>query len=92
MKKGTSHKNQLDRVRRIEGQVRGVAKMIEEQRYCVDIVTQVKAISSALKSLEGQIIDQHMRHCVHQAVSSDDPQKREESYHEILRLFKSSGP
>ena len=63
-KKGASHLDQLKRLNRIEGQVRGVAKMIEEQRYCTDILTQLRAIKSAVASTEVKVIEQHMKHCL----------------------------
>ena len=60
MKQGTCHGDQLKSLNRIEGQVRGIAGMIEEQRYCVDILQQIKAVKSALGSVERKIIDSHL--------------------------------
>jgi len=70
MKKGTSHKKQVNRLNRIAGQVKGVVKMVEEQRYCIDILNQMKAIKSALASVENEIVNEHLNHCVHQAIAS----------------------
>lgn len=92
MKKGTDHQTHLPRIRRIEGQVRGVGKMIEENRYCVDILTQIKAIRSALKGLEGKILEEHLNHCVHKAVSTKNKKETKEVIDELLGLIrKASG-
>lgn len=58
----------LARLKRIEGQVRGIQRMIDEDQYCIDILTQVSAVSSALKGVGLQLLDDHMRHCVKNAV------------------------
>jgi DNA-binding FrmR family transcriptional regulator len=88
--KGTSHKKQLTRVNRIEGQVRGIRTMIEEEKYCVDIMTQIKAVRSALKSLELEILDNHAHHCLMNAVTSGKESTAREKVDEILDLIKKS--
>ena len=60
----------VKRLRRIEGQVRGIQKMVEEDRYCVDVLTQIGAASRALESLAAEVLDQHVRHCVRDAIAS----------------------
>ena len=60
------------RLHRIEGQVRGIERMVEEDRYCIDILTQVSAVNTALESLAFRILDDHVRHCVAGALSSGD--------------------
>lgn len=87
--KGTSHSPQVSRLKRVEGQVRGVIKMIEDERYCIDILTQIKAIKSALSSVENKIIDQHLTHCVHTAIKSKNLDKSSEMLDEIRSLLKS---
>lgn len=62
----------LARLKRIEGQVRGIQRMIDEDQYCIDILTQVSAVSSALKGVGLQLLDDHMRHCVKNAVIEGD--------------------
>lgn len=89
-KKGTSHSTQLHRLNRIEGQVRGIARMIEEQRYCVDILTQIKAIRSALSSVEGKIIEEHLNHCVYKAIESKNRRETDEMITEIKDLLKAT--
>jgi len=62
----------LARLKRIEGQVRGIQRMIDEDKYCIDILTQVSAVNSALKGVGLQLLDDHMRHCVKNAVIQGD--------------------
>jgi DNA-binding FrmR family transcriptional regulator len=88
--KGTSHKSQLNRLSRIEGQIRGLAKMVEDERYCIDILTQIKAIKSALISVEMGIVEEHMKECVAEAVKASDKKKRDKVLKEILSLLKAS--
>ena len=63
----------IKRLHRIEGQVRGVEKMVEDDRYCIDILTQIGAVTTALESLGMKILDDHVRHCVTDAIASGDP-------------------
>src|SRR6058998_1116506 len=62
----------IKRLHRIEGQVRGVEKMVEDDRYCIDILTQISAVNTALESLAFKILDEHVRHCVAGALTSGD--------------------
>jgi CsoR family transcriptional regulator, copper-sensing transcriptional repressor len=62
----------LKRVHRLEGQVRGIGRMIEDDRYCIDIVNQLSAIQAAARELSLQLLDGHVRHCVVDAIQSDD--------------------
>jgi DNA-binding FrmR family transcriptional regulator len=62
----------VKRLHRIEGQVRGVERMVEEDRYCIDILTQIAAVNTALEALAFKILDEHVRHCVAGALSSGD--------------------
>lgn len=89
-KKGTKHTTHLPRIRRIEGQIRGISKMVEEERYCVDILTQIKAVRSALKSLEGKILEEHLNHCVHKAVSAGNSKESKQVIDELLLLIKKA--
>ncbi len=84
------HRNHLTRVNRIEGQIRGIKTMIEEEKYCVDILTQIKAARSALKSLELQILEGHAEHCLKGALSSGNEKAAKEKVAEILELIKKS--
>ena len=88
--KGTSHSDQSKQLKRVEGQVRGIIKMIEDQRYCVDILTQLKAVKASISSIERKIFDEHLNHCVHSAIDSKDPKKANEKLDEIRELLKSA--
>lgn len=85
------HSAELKRLSRIKGQVEGVERMILEKRYCPDIVIQIKAVRSALKMLEANVIEGHMRHCVKQAITSKDPVIVQEKLEEIVSLMKGTG-
>ena len=62
----------VKRLHRIEGQVRGIERMLEEDRYCIDVLTQIAAVTTALESLAFQLLDQHVKHCVAGALASGD--------------------
>jgi DNA-binding FrmR family transcriptional regulator len=84
--------NYAKRLRRIEGQVRGVAKMIEDDKYCIDILTQISAVNSALQSVALGLLDEHLGHCVSHAVAeggAEADQKLAEASAAIARLVKS---
>ena len=87
-KQAHDHGAELRRLSRIKGQVEGVERMIIDQRYCPEIVIQIKAIRSALRSLEANIIEGHMKHCVKDAIKSRDPEVVQEKINEILLLMK----
>ena len=62
----------VKRLHRIEGQVRGIERMVEDDRYCIDVLTQISAVNTALESLAFKILDEHVRHCVAGALTSGD--------------------
>ena len=74
----------VKRLHRIEGQVRGIERMLEEDRYCIDILTQIGAVSTALESLAFRILDEHVNHCVSGALSSGDPEVATQKSKELL--------
>jgi CsoR family transcriptional regulator, copper-sensing transcriptional repressor len=82
----------LKRLRRVEGQVRGIAKMIEDDKYCIDVLTQVSAATKALEAVALGLLDEHLRHCVAQAAAEGgqiSDQKLTEASAAIARLVKS---
>ena len=81
-------KKSLNALKRVEGQVRGVAKMIEDDRYCIDVVTQIEAIRAALARVESDLLRQHLGHCVHRAMASPDVGERERVIDELLGVFR----
>jgi DNA-binding FrmR family transcriptional regulator len=74
----------VKRLHRIEGQVRGIERMIEDERYCIDILTQISAVSTALESLAFKILDDHVNHCVTGALAAGDVGVAEEKSRELL--------
>lgn len=85
---GTDQSEALVRLRRIKGQIEGVERMIEEGRYCVDIVNQIRSITAALRSAEGLVMERHVRHCVSDAINAKDSRLTEEKITELLTLFQ----
>jgi DNA-binding FrmR family transcriptional regulator len=81
------HTGQLDRLRRIEGQVGGLVRMVEEERYCVDILTQIRAARAALRRVEEAVLRDHMEHCVAQAIRSGDPAEQKKKVDELLGVL-----
>jgi CsoR family transcriptional regulator, copper-sensing transcriptional repressor len=82
----------LKRLRRIEGQVRGLQRLVDDDTYCIDVLTQISAVTSALQSVAVGLLDEHLRHCVTEAVAEarpDAPDKIAEATKAIERLVKS---
>ncbi|MGH2381399.1 MAG: metal-sensitive transcriptional regulator [Candidatus Limnocylindria bacterium] len=79
----------LNRLRRIEGQVRGLQRMVSEDQYCIDILTQVSSVSNALRGVAVGLLDEHMRHCVMDAAAVGDDSKVGEATAAIERLLRS---
>ncbi len=76
------------RLNRIEGQVRGLARMIEEDRYCIDVLQQVKAVKAALAKVETEILKAHADTCVEEAIASGDPAAQRRKFAELVGLFE----
>ena len=83
----TPSKAVITRLRRIEGQVRGVAGMVDEGRYCIDILTQVQAIKAALKKVEDELLKNHAAHCVEEAIRDGDARAQREKFTELVELM-----
>jgi CsoR family transcriptional regulator, copper-sensing transcriptional repressor len=83
----------LRRLRRIEGQVRGLQRMVDEDQYCIDVLTQIASVTSALQSVGLGLLDQHLRHCVRHAVTEDDDTEADaklaEAMAAVARLVKA---
>lgn len=77
----------MKRLSRIEGQVRGIQKMIEEDRYCIDILIQMSAVESALKQVEFALTENHMKHCVTHAIEKGEGEASIEELMKVLRQF-----
>jgi len=81
----------LKRLNRIEGQVRGLARMVEEDRYCIDIVTQIAAVRAALRRAEEEILRDHVAHCVEHAISSGDKVDQRRKVAELMDVMGRAG-
>lgn len=77
----------LKRLNRIEGQVRGLARMVEDDRYCIDIVTQISAIRAALRRAEEEILRDHVAHCVEHAIASGDKKDQRKKIAELMDVM-----
>jgi DNA-binding FrmR family transcriptional regulator len=77
----------LRRLQRIEGQARGLARMVEEDRYCLEIVTQIAAVRAALRRVEQEILSDHVQHCVEHAVSSGGKLERQRKVAELIAVL-----
>ena len=78
----------VKRLHRIEGQVRGIERMVEDDRYCIDILTQIAAVNTALEALAFKILDEHVRHCVAGALASGDEQDAHAKTEELLEAVQ----
>ena len=80
----------INRLNRIAGQVRGLAQMIEDDRYCIDILHQMQAVKSALAKVETQVLKDHAACCVAEAIASGDEGDQREKFEELIELFALS--
>ncbi|MGH6855511.1 MAG: metal-sensitive transcriptional regulator [Aestuariivirga sp.] len=80
----------LKRLNRIEGQVRGLSRMVEEDRYCIDVVTQISAVRAALRRAEEEILRDHVGHCVERAIASGDKRDQRKKISEIIDVLGRS--
>jgi CsoR family transcriptional regulator, copper-sensing transcriptional repressor len=77
----------LKRLSRIEGQVRGLARMVEDDRYCIDVVTQLSAVSAALRRVEEEVLRDHVAHCVEHAIASGDKGEQRRKVAELMDVL-----
>jgi len=84
---GQAKTSVLKRLQRIEGQVRGLSRMVEDDRYCIDIVTQVSAVRAALRRAEEEILRDHVAHCVEDAIKSGNRTEQRKKVAELMDVF-----
>lgn len=82
--------NALKRLKIIEGHLKGITRMVEEDAYCIDVIRQIQAVSSALNKVSAQILEGHLNSCVITAVQGEDPAERERVLKEVLDVFETS--
>ena len=87
MEEAVTHKV-LKNLNRVEGQIRGISTMVQEDRHCIDIVTQIAAARAALSRIESDLLRQHLEHCVHKAMNSKNPSEQEKVIEELVGVFR----
>ena len=87
----TTHAENMARLSRIEGQIKGVKRMIDEGEYCIDIITQIQAARAALQSVNKTILEKHLKHCVADALVAHDEAVIDEKLTEIMTVIKRMG-
>ena len=80
----------LNRLSRIEGQVRGIARMVEEDRYCIDVLTQIQAVRAALAKVETEMLQDHLGHCIEDAIVAGDKEEQRMKAAELIQLLERS--
>ena len=78
----------LNRLSRVEGQVRGVARMVEEDRYCIDVLTQLQAVRAAVARVESEMLKDHLGHCIEAAITGGDPAEQRQKASELIQLLE----
>jgi len=81
----------LRRLSRIEGQVRGLSRMVEEDRYCIDVITQIAAVKAALRRVEEEVLRDHVGHCVEHAIASGDKKDQRAKINELMTVLARRG-
>lgn len=81
-------KAKVNRLNRISGQVRGIGQMIEDGRYCIDVLTQLQAVKSALAKVESEVLKDHAATCVAEAIASGDETEQRAKFHELIELME----
>jgi DNA-binding FrmR family transcriptional regulator len=81
----------LKRLRRVEGQVRGIARMVDDDRYCIDVLTQVAAVRAALRRAEEEILSDHVDHCVAHAIKSGNQAEQRKKVAELMEVLAQAG-
>lgn len=84
------NQNSLERLKVIEGHIRGIEKMVESEQYCIDIIRQIQAVQSALNKVNSAILENHLNSCLITAVRWDDPDERERVLKEIAEIYETA--
>lgn len=84
------HEDALRRLKTVEGHIRGIERMVEDEAYCIDIIRQIQAVQAALNKISTTILDEHLHSCLTTAVRGDDPDERERVLKEISAVFEAS--
>lgn len=84
------HENALKRLKTVEGHIRGIERMVENETYCIDVIHQIQAVQSALNKISAMILDEHLNSCLITAVRGENPDERERVLKEITDVFETA--
>jgi CsoR family transcriptional regulator, copper-sensing transcriptional repressor len=84
------NEDQLRRLKTIEGHMKGIIRMVDEDAYCIDVIRQIQAVEAALKKVSGLILDNHLNSCVITAVKGEDQKERQRVLNEIMEVFETA--
>ena len=85
-----NHKDTIQRLKTVEGHIRGFQKMLENDEYCIDVIRQIQAVQAALNKVSARILDGHLNSCLMNAVQGDDPEARQQVLNEITEVFETA--
>lgn len=85
-----NHKDTIQRLKTVEGHIRGIQKMLENDEYCIDVIRQIQAVQSALNKVSSRILDGHLNSCLMDAMQGDDPTARQQVLTEITEVFDTA--
>lgn len=85
-----NHQDSIQRLKTVEGHIRGIQKMLADDKYCIDIIQQIQAVQSALNKISSQILDGHLKTCVLDAINGDDSDERKRVLNEITQVFETA--
>ena len=84
------HENAFQRLKTVEGHLRGITRMVENDAYCIDVIRQIQAVEAALNKISSIILEEHLNSCVITAVQGEDPSERERVLQEIKEVFETA--
>jgi len=84
------HHEDIQRLKTVEGHIRGILRMLEEDQYWIDIIRQIQAVQAALNKISNRILDGHLNTCLLTAIKGDDPQERQQALNEITGIFETA--
>ncbi len=84
------HTENIQRLKTVEGHIRGIQRMLENDQYCIDVIRQIQAVQSALNKISARILDGHLNTCLLNAIQGDDPEERQRVLNEITEVFQTA--
>jgi CsoR family transcriptional regulator, copper-sensing transcriptional repressor len=85
-----NHKDSIQRLKTVEGHIRGIQKMLEKDEYCIDVIRQIQAVQAALNKVSARILNGHLNTCLMDAIQGDDPTTRQQVLNEITEVFDTA--